>query len=249
MAKVSSLHQDLWHWFANYVISPVRHSLLTDLVIDGMRQIKKLGNRCLRMSKRHGLWVWAIASGAALLLMVWNGLLLMALSIGLGVTVLIQRFYPQQPLSWQTVSKWFSGLYSPTIVAVGFGVLSMVASYMTLRIWQETDSFWLAMAILLQGLGLVSVLGLGSWHILQQQDRSRIDPTQIEYWINNLTALDPLKRLVAIRQISHYVESTPLDSSRIQELREYFQLLNQQESEPTIQDAIAQGIQTLNAFQ
>lgn len=245
MAKVSSLHQDLWHWFADHAISPVRHSLFTDLAVNSIHQLERLGKYCLRLSQRRGLWVWAMAVGAALLLMVWNGLLLMALSIGLGVTLLIQRFYPQQPLSWQNVSKWFSGSYTPTILAVGFGLLAMVASYMTLCIWQEMDSFWLAMAILLQGLGLLSTLGLVIWHILKNEQHP-ITPNQIDYWVNNLTALDPLKRLVAIRQISHYAESTPLDSGRIQELREYFQLLNQQESEATIRNAIAQTLQTLN---
>jgi hypothetical protein len=94
---------------------------------------------------------------------------------------------------------------------------------------------------------VLSVLGLCLWQLLKQ-DKQRLNPTQIDYWINHLTALDPLKRLIAIRQINHFVESTYLNSQRTQELREYFQLLLQQESEPTIQNVITEGLEILNTL-
>lgn len=240
MTKVSSLPQTVWHWFANQAISPVRHSIFTDLTAKLIHQLKKLGNRCGRMVKRQGLWLWVLALTGASLLMVWNGVLLISLSIGLATTVLIQQLQRQQ-ISLQTVSKLFSEPYTPPLLAVGGGLLSLIASYMTLLIWQDTNSLGLSLALLLLELGVLSLLGLFLWQILKQ-DKPELNSTQLDYWINNLTALDPLKRLIAIRQINRFVASTRSDRVRTQEIKEYFQLLLEQESEPIIQNAIAEGL-------
>ncbi|NJK30789.1 MAG: hypothetical protein HC851_01320 [Acaryochloris sp. RU_4_1] len=245
MVKVSSLHHTVWHWFANHTISPVRHTLFTDLMAKILHGLQTRVSRWTRLIERQGLGVWLIALGVTLLLMRWNGLLLFSLLMGLGTTLLVQQVYSRPLCSWQTLVKWFTGSYTTSILAVGCGLLSLIASYITLLIWRDTNSFWLALAILLQGLGVLSVLGLCLWQLFKQ-DKQRLTPTQIDYWINHLTALDPLKRLIAIRQINHFVESTCLDSQRTQELREYLQLLLQQESEPTIQNAITEGLEILN---
>ncbi|WP_299413939.1 hypothetical protein [Acaryochloris sp. IP29b_bin.148] len=244
MAKVSSFPQTLWHWFANHAISPIRHTLWTDLTTTVIDRLKRLGQRCIRILERQGLGVGLFALLGTSLLMVWNGALLIALLIGLGVALLVQQLHPHPTLSWQTVSKWLSGPYPTTLLSGGCGLLSLVASYMTLLIWQETDSFWLAFAILLQGLGLLSVLGLFFWQ-MQRQDQQHGTAPQLDYWINNLTALDPLKRLIAVRQISHWVASTPYNLDQTQELREYLQLLSQRESDPSVQSAIAQGLKRM----
>jgi hypothetical protein len=245
MAKVSSLHHTVWHWFANHTISPVRHTLFTDLTAKILHELQTKTSRWTRLIERQGLGLWLIALGVTLLLMRWNGVLLFSLLMGLGTTLLVQQVYSRPLCSWQALVKWFTGSYSTSILAVGCGLLSLIASYMTLLIWRDTNSFWLALAILLQGLGVLSVLGLCLWQLFKQ-GKQRLTPTQIDYWINHLTALDPLKRLIAIRQINHFVESTSLDSQRTQELREYFQFLLQQESEPTIQNAITEGLGILN---
>lgn len=177
MTKVSSFPQTIWHWFANHAISPVRHTLLTDLATTVMHRLQQLGHRWVRIIERQGLGVGLFALAGASLLMVWNGALLIALSIGLGTTLLIQQLHPNHPISWQKVTKWLSGSgpHTTTLLSVGCGLLSLVTSYMTLLIWQDTDSFWLALAILLQGLGLLSVLGLFLWQILKP-DQQHLPP-------------------------------------------------------------------------
>jgi len=246
MTKVSSFPQTVWHWFANHAISPIRHTLLTDLTANVMHRLQQLGKNSLHSFKHQGWGVWLFAL-AGMLLMVWNGVLLLALSIGLGTALLVQRLHRHGPIPWQAIVKRVSGPYSTTLLSVGCGLLAMVASYTTLLIWQDTSSFWLAFAILLQGLGLLTVLGLFLWQMFQQ-NKQRLTPTQLEFSIHNLTALDPLKRLIAVRQINQFVASTPSDGSRVQELREYLQLLLQEESEPSIQNAIAEGLEGMSTL-
>lgn len=244
MTKVSSFPQTVWHWFANHAISPVRHTLLTDLTASAMHRLQQLGRRCVRIFKRQGLGVWVCALVGTLLLMVWNGVLLLALSIGLGTALLIQRLHPRYTIPWQAIAKGFSGSHSTTLLSIGCGLLSLVASYMTVLIWQDTSSFWLAFAILLQGLGLLTVLGLFLWQMVKP-DKQRLTPTYLDDSIHNLTAIDPLKRLIAVRQINQFVASTPSDRGRVQELREYLQLLLQKESETSIQNAITEGLEMM----
>lgn len=245
MTKVSSFPQSIWHWFANHLISPIRHTFLIDLAANALHRLKEVGNRCSHRIKRQGLGIWLIAVTGASLLMIWNGLLLCALSVGLGTTLIIQRYRTDLTRSWQNASQWLTRPHSTSAISVGCGLLSLIASYITLLIWQETDSFGLALALLLQGLGLVAVLGLFISHLLKRE-KQQLTPSRLDSWTHNLTALDPLKRLIAVRQINHYLEVSSVDVARTQELKEYFQLLLKQEPEPSIQNAIVSGLELIN---
>lgn len=244
MTKVSSLPQNIWHWFANHVISPVRHTLLSDVVASVLDRLKQFGHRYTQGIDRQRVSVWLIALTGAFFLMMWNGVLLIAISIGLGTALLIQQIQSNPTISWHTVVKWLSSSHSTTLIAVGCGLLSLIASYLTLQIWQDTNSFGLAVAILLQGLGLLGVLGLFSWQLLKQE-KERLKVSQVDHWINHLTALDPLKRLIAVRHICHYLDAAPFEEIQAQEIREYFLLLQQQEQTSSIQQAISQGLEII----
>lgn len=247
MTKVSSLPQNIWHWFANHVISPVRHTLLSDVVASVLDRLKQFGHRYTQGIDRQRVSVWLIALTGAFFLMMWNGVLLIAISVGLGTALLIQQIQSNPTISWHTVVKWLSSSHSTTLIAVGCGLLSLIASYLTLQIWQDTNSFGLAFAILLQGLGLLVVLGLLAWQLLKQEQES-LHISQIDSWINQLTALDPLKRLIAVRQICHHLESSPFDNIQAKEIREYLQLLQQQEQTPSVQKAISEGLDILSSL-
>lgn len=247
MTKVSSLPQNIWHWFADHVISPVRHTFWSDVTASVLARLKQFGHRWSQRVDRQRLGVWFIALTGAFCLMVWNGMLLVALSVGLGTALLIQQQLSTPTLSWHAVVKWLSSSHSTTVVAISGGLLSLTASYLTLQIWQDTNSFGLAFAILLQGLGLLVVLGLFAWQLLKQEKES-LHISQIDSWINQLTALDPLKRLIAVRQICHYLESSPFDDIQAKEIREYLQLLRQQEQTPSIQKAISEGLDILSSL-
>lgn len=247
MTKVSSLPKNIWHWFADHVISPVRHTLLSDVTASVLARVKQFSHRFSQGIDRQRLGVWFIALLGSLLLMVWDGRLLISITIGLGAALLIQQQYIN-PATGHTVLKWLSTPPSTTVIAIGCGFLSLIASYLTLQIWHDTNSLGLAIAILLQSLGLLTLLCLFGWRLFKQ-DQERFNSNQMNDWINHLTALDPLKRLIAVRQICRYFEASPLDDRQTQEIREYFHLLQQQESEPSIQNAILEGLAQINSDQ
>lgn len=247
MTKVSSFSQNIWHWFADHAISPVRHTLVSDVAASVWHRLKQFSYRCAQVTDRQGLGVWLIALSGAFCLMFWNGMLFVALSIGLGTTLLIQQLHSNDTLSWNAIIKWMSGPHTTTFIAVGGGLISLTASYLTLQIWQDTNSLGLAFAILLQGLGLLCVLGLFCTRPLKQEQDS-LNIGQIDYWINQLTALDPLKRLIAVRHICHYLDASAVEDIRHQEIREYLQLLQQQEQTPLIQQAIVQGLDSIDTI-
>ncbi|UJB68356.1 hypothetical protein HRE53_17605 [Acaryochloris sp. 'Moss Beach'] len=237
MTKVSSLPQNIWHWFADHVISPVRHTFWSDVTASVLARLKQFGHRWSQGADRQRLGVWFIALTGAFCLMVWNGMLLVALSVGLGTALLIQKFHSDQRI-WPGIFQWLSGHHSSTILSIGCGLLSLVFSYSTLLIWRDTKSFGLAFTILLQVLILLTILGLFLMQILKQ-DKRQLTPSQIDYWIKSLTALDPLTRLIAVRQLSHFATFIH-DQNRDQEIKEYLQLLSKEEPEVFVQSAIAE---------
>lgn len=247
MTKVSSLPQNIWYWFADHAISPVRHTLASDVITSILHRLQQFSHRCTQGVDRQGLGIWLMALSGACVLMVWNGRLLIALSIGWGTTLLIQQLYSNHTLSWDAVVKWLSGSHSIPFIAVGGGLISFTASYLTLKIWQDTHSWGLAVAILLQGLGLLCVLGLFCAQLLKQE-KERLNIRQIDYWINHLTALDPLERLIAVRHLCHYLDSSAGADIRHQEIREYLLLLQQQEQTASIQRVILQGLKRIDTL-
>lgn len=243
MANVLSFPKSIMHWLANNVISPIRHTLLIDLITNVLHRLKRLWTHDTRFIRRGGLGIWLFATTGASLLLVWNGILLFALAMGFGTTLIVHHYYANLMALWQQVTKWVSGSHSIVVISSCCGLFSLVASYLTLLIWQDTNSVGLALSILLQGLGLLT-LGLFVRQ-LQQEKQIRL-PSQLDNWIQNLTALDPLKRLIAVRQIRHYVDTSSADTQQIQELKEYLQLLLKQEPEPSIQNAILEGLEQIN---
>lgn len=244
MTKVSSLPQDLWHSLVSRFVSPVRHSLWSDLTLNFLEPLRRFASRWLGL-QREGLLAWFVAVAATLLLMVWNGSLLFALAIGLGTVLVVRRLQASDVKI--AISKGLGLVFShaSVMVAVGCGLVSVVASYLTLLIWQDTNSLSLACAILLQGLALITVLAILLWQMIKPRSVGR--NLTLEDWVAHLATDSPLKRLMAIRNISHQIQSASLQSAQAQEISEYFQLLLQQESEPMIRHAILDGLLILNA--
>ncbi|NJM95464.1 MAG: hypothetical protein HC792_04085, partial [Acaryochloridaceae cyanobacterium CSU_5_19] len=148
------------------VISPIRHSVWSDLTLNVLEPLRRFANRWLSL-QREGLLAWLIALAAALLLLVWNGSLLFALVMGLGTVFVVHHFYGSEVRSTLNKGKRLLFAYASVIVAVGAGLVSLVASYLTLLIWQDTNSLALALAILLQGLALLTILGFLLWQNLR----------------------------------------------------------------------------------
>ncbi|PZD72797.1 hypothetical protein C1752_03232 [Acaryochloris thomasi RCC1774] len=234
MAKTPSLKQRLFEWADYSAFAPAKHSLVMDVVSNQAqatgRWVRQLGNSNVSSQ--------GVAAVVAIALLIWNWPLLIALCIGLSITILASR---STHVSLKATQMMRSLLDSPLLLALTTGLLSVVISYSTILIWQDTGQVGIALAILLQGACLLSVLGLLIGQLLKPPAE---DADLYEQWVTQLMTTDPLQRLIAVRRLSRI---EVLTHDRRQELNEYFQLLLAQEPQPQIRDAVLLGLRRLDA--
>lgn len=182
----------------------------------------------------NGAFAFALLGIVALL--VWNLPLLLALGIALGASVLVYR--GAQVSIWEAGQEWLrSHLTSPLPLALLIGLLSLIISYSTLLIWQDTGRFGIALAALLQGGCTLLAVGLLVRQLLQPVADA------YEQWVMQLAAPEPLQRMMAVRRLSQIAD---LSAERQHELSEYFQLLLVQERQPQIRKAVLQMLEQLD---
>ncbi|MBD3881530.1 hypothetical protein IFO70_07165 [Phormidium tenue FACHB-886] len=223
-------------------------------------------------SKRLSQWLdrlkalqgWLLSGAVLLVLLIWNWQFV--LSIGLGLAVLIWVYLAQQgwwqPPQWNWQQNW-QRLWnranrSLTIAAISGGGVA-IASYLAIAIWRE-EHFWLGTAVILEGLLLLVVLGLlwqlgqqiriareGNGNSLQKGTERPIDPLLADLFAD-LSNVDPLKRMIAIRQLTHqFSSSTAIDRPMTAaDLTDCFRLMLNRETEPAVCSALLDGLHRLN---
>ncbi|MEA5513993.1 armadillo-type fold-containing protein [Nodularia sp. UHCC 0506] len=179
-------------------------------------------------------------------MLLWNWKLLLALLVGVGVMLLV---YSMQKWDWQLrLSQMWKFLNSPNCrlaLAVGSGGIATVSTYMAAAIWVDAKSSWIAAGAIVQGLGTLLTLILLLWQIVSfhgNQEQNRIDQLLV-----NLTDSDPLKRLIAIRQLTKIISSKGVDSQVQAEIIQCLRLLLHQEPEAVIRDATLDSLQVLDS--
>lgn len=196
----------------------------------------------LRFWQRWGNWVLGLMVGIAML--VWQWQLLLATGVGVGAMALI---YLLQTTDWPVKIlrgwQWLSRSHQQLTLAVGGGSLAAVGTYMAASLWVESDRPAMALTMILQGLGTLTTLGLLSWQLLNRTPLA--SETQFNQWLRDLTDTDDLKRLIAVRQLTHWATTTPVDRSQSQAIQDYFHRLLGRETDPTLRNAILEGLQAL----
>ena len=185
---------------------------------------------------------WSLASFSTVLMLSWNWKLVMATAAGMGSMSLVylalgenwQRYW----LLWQ---GFFKGSQGKLTLAVGSGSLAALSTYIAAELWADTDNRWLATGMIAEGVGTLLTLGLLSWHILHQQKQQ--SDNQFERLLQQLTESDPLKRLIAVRQLTKRAHQSVLVPGEKQELEIYFNLLLSQESDPHIRQTVLDHLQ------
>jgi hypothetical protein len=194
----------------------------------------------------QGGWLLAIAFMLAMLF--WNWKLLLATCAGVLVMLLV---YLMQEWDWQvhwsSMQRFFSGSNRQLTLAVGSGGLASFSTYMAASIWVDSDSPWIATGAILQGLGTLLTLILLVWQIISRQVNR--DEGNLNHLLTELTQVDPLKRLLAVRQLSALVTDARLERDRKRTIAEYFRLMLSREPEAVIRDAILDGLQELESQQ
>jgi hypothetical protein len=196
-------------------------------------------------SRLKGSPSWVFGSVAIAVLLLWDWKLLV--SIGAG-TVVLGIAYAMQQWNWggfQDVVRQF--LASPNrslAVAVASGGLAALGIYVGVAIWMSTDNPWLALGAIAQGFATLIILA-----ILLGQNLSRFLNSQerdLYEILDYLTDTDPLKRLIAVRQILRLMKNGRLEKTDRRAVSEAFRLMLQSETESIVLEAILEGLQELD---
>lgn len=179
-------------------------------------------------------------------MLLWNWKLLFASSIGIGAMVSV---YSMQKWNWQKhwseLSQFFHQENRRLVVAVLSGGIATLSSYIAASVWVGSQNPWIAAGAILQGVGTLLILILLVWLITNIHDNQQLG--DFDQLLVNLTESDPLKRKVAIWQLTKLVKSSDVDASVRKSVRECLQLLLTQEEESLIRDAAFDCLQILQS--
>lgn len=230
----------LWDWLVPFLRSPI------------LKQV----NQWLEEFKG---WLGGLA--ILLLLLIWNWQLVASVGVGLGALVLVyltQQGQWQLPkLSWHKV---WSRSNRPLSLAIVAGLIVCFGTYLTIAIWIESGGSWQAKGMILQGVGILTILVLLGWQALEryQGDRDETHPhlNQVNQLLADLSAADPLKRLIAVRCITRWTIDAsssddrpfPLPMSTLH-LTDCFRLMLNRETDPTVCRALLESLKTLKQQQ
>jgi hypothetical protein len=181
-------------------------------------------------------------------MLLWNWKLLLALLIGIGVMTLVYSMQEWDwQLRWSRIRNFLNSSNRRLALAVVSGGIATVSTYMAASIWIDSHSSWIAAGAILQGVGTLLTLILLVWQIVNFYQNREED--QLDQLLVNLTEKDPLKRLIALRQLTKLISRKQVDSSVQQDVVECLQLLLSREQEVVVRDAAFKSLQACDRLQ
>ncbi|MDQ2096855.1 MAG: hypothetical protein QQW96_04325 [Tychonema bourrellyi B0820] len=184
----------------------------------------------------------------------WNSQLLAATGLGIGAMMMV---YHAESWDWQQLRSNFNQFWhSPSrrlVLAVGSGGMATVGTYMSWAIWADSSSHWIALSAILQNFGTIALVALLVRQILSHSASK--DEAVVDRILADLTDADPVKRLIAVRQMTDLVKSPGFgkqgslkSSIALSHTTECFRLMLTQEPEALVRNALLEGLQTLDTF-
>ncbi|MBD2102017.1 hypothetical protein [Leptolyngbya sp. FACHB-261] len=193
---------------------------------------------------QSGLATWALVLLTSAALLLWNWKLVLA--TGVGVTMMALVYVLQSwdwRLHWSDIRRFLSGPNRQLVLSVGTGAMATLTTYIAVSIWTDAQSRWLASGAILQGLATLAVLLLLVWEIINRHAQQ--DDEEISRLLSDLTETDPLKRLIAVRQLHRFVRRIPLNADQRQTLSDSFRMLLGRESEETVREAVFESLEVM----
>jgi hypothetical protein len=180
----------------------------------------------------------AIGLGSALLL-TWNGRLVLATGAGLGTMWLA---YTLRESAWRAavtdLVNALQGIDRRITLSILAGAGATFGTYTALSIWLESQNHWLATGMILQGTVTMGAIGVLLWQKLQPSPRQ----SGLLQYVQDLTDADPLKRLIAVRQINQLFKQHPAQQA---DIAEFYQVLLTREPDRLVQAALMDGLQAM----
>ncbi|MEH2065208.1 MAG: armadillo-type fold-containing protein [Nostoc sp.] len=181
-------------------------------------------------------------------MLLWNWKLLLALLIGIGVMVLVYSMQEWDwQLRWSKISNFLNSSNRRLALAVVSGGLATVSTYMAAAIWVDSHSHWIAAGAIVQAVGTLLTLILLGWQIVNFYENREED--HLDQLLVNLTEKDPLKRLIALRQLNKLISRKQVGFSVQQDVVECLQLLLSREEEVVVREAAFKSLQACDRLQ
>jgi len=187
----------------------------------------------------------------------WNSQLLFSTGLGIAAMMLVYRGDSRE---WQLLRSQVEQFWeSPNrrfIVAAGTGGIATLGAYMSLAIWADSSSPWMAASLIFQNFGTITIAGLLLRQALSMGASK--DEAAIDRILADLTDADPVKRLIAVRQMTDLVNNggfgdrsfvknmpaKPRNRIALTRAAECFRLMLSQEPEALVRNALLEGLQT-----
>jgi type II secretory pathway component PulF len=199
--------------------------------------------RTFKLCREPGGYLGFLTIVIAMLL--WNWKLLLAIVVGVGIMVLV---YSMQRWNWRShwskIRKLFNSPNRRLALSVTSGGIATFSTYMAAAIWVDSNSRWIAAGAILQALGTLLTIILLVWQIVSFY--SIREEEQLDRLLLTLTEQDPLKRLIAVRRLTKFVNNSRIDSSVKQNIIECLRLLISREEEVMVREAAFESLQALD---
>ena len=193
--------------------------------------------------REPGSWLVGLIVVVAILFGHWK--LLLATTSGALVMLLV---YVMQGWNWQpywsSLRQFLSGSNRQLTFPVLGGGIATLSTYMAVSIWVDFDSPWIAVATTLQVLGTLAILSLLIWQVIARQ--ASPDGAKLNQLLSELTDTNPVKRLVAVQQLTRWGADPQLHPSERRTVADCFRLMLTQEQEAVIRGAVLDGLQVLD---
>ena len=172
-----------------------------------------------------------------------HGVLLLATGAGMATMIGVYRLqHCNWSIYWSRIRQGLTPADRPLLIAVVTGGVVSVVTYAMVALLINTDNVWMAISLILQNGLLFAVAGLMLWQFQRQQNQQNL--TRVEQLLEELTHHDPLKRLIAVRQLTHLgLKSSHHPLLKRSQLTECFQLMLRQEAEPLVRNGLWDGLQ------
>ncbi len=183
-----------------------------------------------------------LVSGSTIGLLFWNGRLVIATGIGVATMLLVYILQDSKWKPWREAQKILQGWNSQFLWAAASGSAALLGTYMASSIWVEAEHHWIATGMIFQGTATFGLLGLVVWQMMgQKRDRtlSRVDQVLLQ-----LTDADPLRRLIAVRQLIELMEHRE-NQAQHRQFADYLRVMLSREEDAIVRDSILEGLQIL----
>ena len=188
-------------------------------------------------------WLWGFIIVVLLCWLNWK--LFLATSVGIGLMSLCYLW--QNPYWQRYCRKWQNFLVGSNrqlIIAVGSGAVGSFCTYLAASVWANAENQWLATGAILQGFASLSTLSILLWTLWQKKGKTA--ETKVDDLLVNLSHSEPLKRLVAIRQLTRLLIGKSLPADHYHQSIEYFHLMLLEPQLPIIKNALLESLELLD---